>query len=137
MLHRQKDIQYSSRVASHISRQQQAHRICATSSTELAAKPARRRAQQRRGARARSYGCFTQMHVVRLLAPRLDNENHTKDVDFTPPGIQRRWEAGYLHTRRVLKRGAVAGQVRSARGRDPARARSPAPTSPTAEPAQH
>jgi NTE family protein len=25
------------------------------------------------------YGCKTQMHVVRLLAPRLDNENHTKD----------------------------------------------------------
>ena len=26
------------------------------------------------------------MHVVRLLAPRLDNENHTKDIDFSPIG---------------------------------------------------
>ena len=24
------------------------------------------------------------MHVVRLLAPQLENENHTKDVDFSP-----------------------------------------------------
>jgi NTE family protein len=50
------------------------------------------------------------MHVVRLLAPRLDNENHTKDVDFTPSGIQRRWEAGYLHTRRVLSEAPWQGQ---------------------------
>jgi hypothetical protein len=27
------------------------------------------------------------MHVVRLLAPRLDNESHTKDIDFSPGGI--------------------------------------------------
>ncbi len=38
------------------------------------------------------------MHVVRLLAPQLDNENHTKDVDFSPSSIQRRWEAGYGNT---------------------------------------
>jgi hypothetical protein len=34
------------------------------------------------------YGCLTRMHVVRLLAPRLDNENHTKDIDFSPTGIR-------------------------------------------------
>ena len=34
------------------------------------------------------YGCLTRMHVVRLLAPRLDNENHTKDIDFSPSGIR-------------------------------------------------
>ena len=30
------------------------------------------------------YGCLTRMHVVRLLAPRLDSENHTKDIDSAP-----------------------------------------------------
>ena len=30
------------------------------------------------------YHCDTRMHVVRLLAPRVDNENHTKDIDFSP-----------------------------------------------------
>jgi NTE family protein len=42
------------------------------------------------------------MHVVRLLAPRLENENHTKDVDFSPTSIRMRWEAGYTKTMRAL-----------------------------------
>ena len=53
-----------------------------------------------------AYGCPTHMHVVRLLAPRLDNENHTKDVDFSPRRVKLRWEAGYADTRRALKRKA-------------------------------
>jgi len=109
VLHRQKDIQYSSRIASHISRQQQTHRLRHIIN-QLAAKlpaDARNSAEVRELA---GYGCFTQMHVVRLLAPRLDNENHTKDVDFTPSGIQRRWEAGYLHTRRVLEQAPWQGE---------------------------
>ncbi len=44
------------------------------------------------------------MHVVRLLAPQLENETHTKDVDFTAKGISRRWEAGYAYTRAMLAR---------------------------------
>jgi len=50
------------------------------------------------------YGCLTRMHVVRLLAPRLDNENHTKDIDFSPTGISLRWEAGHADTIRALRR---------------------------------
>ena len=46
-----------------------------------------------------SYGCVTQMHVVRLLAPRLENENHTKDKFL----IRMRREAGYEATMRALK----------------------------------
>jgi NTE family protein len=42
------------------------------------------------------------MHVVRLLAPRLDNESHSRDVDFSPAGIRMRWEAGYADTMRAL-----------------------------------
>ena len=33
-------------------------------------------------------GCLTRMHVVRLLAPPLDGEDHTKDIDFSPAGIR-------------------------------------------------
>jgi NTE family protein len=50
------------------------------------------------------YGCLTRMHVVRLLAPRLDNENHTKDIGFSPTGIRLRWEAGHADTIRALRR---------------------------------
>ncbi len=49
-----------------------------------------------------AYGCPTVMHVVRLLAPQLENENHTKDVDFSPSSIRMRWEAGYEKTMRAL-----------------------------------
>jgi NTE family protein len=43
------------------------------------------------------------MHVVRLLAPPLAGEDHSKDIDFSPGGIRFRWEAGYVDTMRVLK----------------------------------
>jgi NTE family protein len=56
------------------------------------------------------YGCQTRMHVVRLLAPQLDRETHTKDIDFSPKGIMRRWEAGYAHTKAVLERKPWVGE---------------------------
>jgi NTE family protein len=100
---RQKDVQYSSRGNTHIKRQRQLHKLRhiiqqlaqlvppdAVSNDDLAT--------------MRSYGCSTTMHVVRLLAPQLDNEDHTKDVDFSPRGIRERWEAGYAHTSRMLEK---------------------------------
>ena len=51
-----------------------------------------------------SWGCRTTMHVVRMLAPRLEGEDHTKDIDFTSSGIRSRWDAGYAETRRVIER---------------------------------
>jgi NTE family protein len=102
VLHRHKDIQYSSRVASHIARQQQLHQLRHVI-LELARHipDAQRQAAEVR--RLMAYGCPTRMHVVRLLAPRIDNENHTKDIDFSPSGIRQRWEAGYADTRRALQ----------------------------------
>jgi NTE family protein len=83
VLNRQKDVQYSSRIASHISRQQQTHRL-----RHVVSQLARYIPDDVRKSEAvrelAGYGCVTQMHVVRLLAPRLENENHTKDIDFTP-----------------------------------------------------
>jgi NTE family protein len=102
VLHRHKDIQYSSRVASHIARQRQMHRLRHVIGELIKHVPeaARQTPEVRELA---GYGCLTRMHVVRLLAPRLDNENHTKDVDFTPTGIGRRWGAGYAATRQALE----------------------------------
>jgi NTE family protein len=102
VLHRHKDIQYSSRVASHIARQRQVHRLRHVIGELIKHVPeaARQTPEVRELA---GYGCQTRMYVVRLLAPRLDNENHTKDVDFTPTGIGRRWEAGYAATRQALE----------------------------------
>jgi len=105
VLHRQKDIQYSSRVAGHIARQRQVHRLrhVVSELTKFIPEDARNQPAVKDLA---EYGCLTRMHVVRLLAPRLDNENHTKDIDFSATGIRRRWEAGHADTRRALQRAA-------------------------------
>jgi NTE family protein len=42
------------------------------------------------------------MHVVRLLAPTIDGEDHTKDIDFSPAGIRARSAAGYADTSRLI-----------------------------------
>ena len=44
------------------------------------------------------YGCGTIMHIVRLNGPRLENEDHLRDIDFTSAGIHARWQAGYADT---------------------------------------
>ncbi len=109
VLNRHKDVQYSSRIASHIARQQQAHRLRHVVNQLAAHLPESERNDPAVRELA-SYGCPTRMHVVRLLAPQLDRETHTKDIDFSPSGIMRRWEAGYLHTRSVLERAPWAGE---------------------------
>jgi NTE family protein len=109
VLNRHKDVQYSSRIISHITRQQQTHRLRHIIN-ELAA---RLPEAERNNAAVRElagYGCQTRMHVVRLLAPQLDRETHTKDIDFSPSGIMKRWDSGYLHTKAVLKRAPWVGE---------------------------
>lgn len=109
VLNRQKDIQYSSRISSHIARQQQAHRLRHVITQLIAHLPEGERNSEAVRELA-GYGCPTQMHVVRLLAPQLDRENYTKDIDFSPSGIRQRWIAGYTHTKDVLDRSPWVGE---------------------------
>ena len=51
-----------------------------------------------------SWGCGTTMHVAHLVAPRLDGEDHTKDIDFTPAGVRFRRDAGHADTLRMIQR---------------------------------
>ena len=103
VLHRHKDIQYSSRVSSHIARQRQIHKLRHVVSELVKRIPDEVRRDSVIQELA-EYGCLTRMHVVRLLAPRLENENHTKDIDFSPSGVRLRWKAGYADTMRALER---------------------------------
>lgn len=109
VLNRQKDVQYSSRIASQITRHQQTHRLRHVIN-ELAARLPDSERDRPEVRELMSYGCQTRMHVVQLLAPQLDHEDHTKDVDFSPAGIKERWDAGYAHTRAVLAREPWVGQ---------------------------
>jgi NTE family protein len=98
---RHKDIQYSSRIASHIVRQRETHKLrhVITQLLEYVPEAEKNDPPYRELAGSR---CDTRMHVVRLLSPRLDNETHTKDIDFSPAGIRQRWEAGNADTMRAL-----------------------------------
>ncbi len=100
---RAKDIQFASRATSHIAKQKQIHHlrhIIRELSREL---PVKMRGTPRIKELA-SWGCGTTMHVARLVAPRLEGEDHTKDIDFTPAGIRARWQAGHADTRRMIER---------------------------------
>jgi NTE family protein len=98
---REKDLQYASRAVSHIKRQRQIHRLRHVISSLVQKLPPEMRTDPEVRALA-AYGCRTQMHVVRLLAPRLKNEDHTKDVDFSPRSIETRWQAGLADMRATL-----------------------------------
>jgi NTE family protein len=106
---RQKDIQYSSRIATHIARQQQMHRLRHVISELVAHLPEHERRNES-VKELTAYGCPTRMHVVRLLAPMLERENHTKDMDFSASGIRQRWEAGFAHTKHVLEQRPWEGE---------------------------
>jgi NTE family protein len=109
VLHRHKDIQYSSRISSHVARQKQTHRM-----RHVISQLAARLSDDDRDSEAVkglvSYGCTTRMHVVQLLAPRLSRENHTKDIDFSRSGIRHRWEAGLEHTKQMLEKKPWEGE---------------------------
>jgi NTE family protein len=99
---RQKDIQFASKADSHIARQKQLHHL-----RHVIRELARRLPQGHDDPglqKLASWGCHTTMHIVRLLAPRLDAEDQTKDIDFAPAAVRARWEAGFAHASRALER---------------------------------
>ena len=98
---REKDLRYSSRAITHIARQKQLHKLRHIIAELARALPDAVRDTPAMQAMA-AYGCVTRMHVVRLLAPPLQGEDHSKDIDFSPGGIAARWQSGYRDTVRML-----------------------------------
>jgi NTE family protein len=109
VMNRQKDIQYSSRAISHVARQKQLHRLRHVVSELVKRMPESDR-QSNVIRDLAEYGCLTRMHVVRLLAPAIDGEDHMKDIDFSAAGICARWEAGLADTRRVIAKAPWQGE---------------------------
>lgn len=107
---RQKDIQFSSRVDSHVQRQAQIHQlrhIVRELTRQLpAAALARSEVRDMAG-----YGCSTVMHLMRLIAPCLSDEDHTKDMDFNAARIRMRWQAGLKDARETIARQAWLAPV--------------------------
>lgn len=102
VMSRQKDIQYASRADSHIMRQKQLHHLRHIIRELGARLPAAAR-DSAEVAEMLGWGCGTTMHVVHLIAPRLDGEDHTKDIDFSVSGIATRRAAGYRDTMQMIR----------------------------------
>ena len=100
---RQKDIQFASRADSHLARQKQIHRLRHVI-RELSKRLPSNKQSDPVVKELASWGCGTTMHVAHLLAPRLEGEDHTKDIDFTPAGVKTRREAGYADTMNMIER---------------------------------
>jgi NTE family protein len=98
---RQKDIQYASRADSHIARQKQIHRLRHVIRELHHLLPPGRQQEAKELA---AWGCGTTMHVAHLLAPRIEGEDHTKDIDFTAAGVHARRTAGLVDARRMIER---------------------------------
>jgi NTE family protein len=101
VLGRQKDVQYASRAKALIARQKQIHKLRHIIA-ELARRVPEAQANDELVREMSSFGCLTRMHVVRLLAPPIPGDDHSKDIDFSPRTVRTRWNAGYEETRRVL-----------------------------------
>lgn len=91
---RQKDIQYASRTDSHIERQEQIHRLRHVIRELVKHLPESERAKPEVQQLA-AWGCHTTMRLIKLAAPRLEGDDHLKDIDFTPGGIAARRRSGY------------------------------------------
>ena len=100
---RHKDIQFASRADSHILRQKQLHRLRHVIRELAQELPASKRGDAHCKDLA-AWGCSTTMHVAHLVAPRLEDEDSTKDIDFSPVGVRARREAGYADTMRMIER---------------------------------
>lgn len=102
VINREKDLRYASRTNAHVERQRQLHRLRHVIAALSKFVPNDKRTDPAVRALT-AYGCVTQMHIVRLLAPVVKGEDHTKDIDFSETGIRQRWNAGYHDTARVLQ----------------------------------
>jgi len=99
---RLKDIQFSSRAESHTARQEQIHHLRHVI-RELGLLLPDNILSKSTAKELLSWGCGTVMHVIPLLTPSLAGEDHSKDLDFTPVGIEARWTAGLELTRQRIK----------------------------------
>jgi NTE family protein len=103
--------QYASRAKSHVGRQQQIHRLRHVI-TELCSRLPEQECDDPMVREMMGYGCKATMDLANLLAPRLDGEEHTKDIDFARSSIRMRWQTGFVD---AIACGPVA--ARASKGR--------------------
>jgi NTE family protein len=101
VLSRRKDIQYASHETSHIARQERLHQLRHVIQ-ELSQRLPADQQNDPKVLQLAAYGCKTTMHLVELLVPSTDHDDHTKDVDFANSSIRSRWQMGRTDVSRVV-----------------------------------
>lgn len=101
VLRRSKELQYASRAETLIGLEQELHRLRHSISLLASRLPEAVRAEEDVMESIRR-GCRSVYHLIRLQAPRLSDEDQTKDIDFAPSRIAQRWAAGYENALRAL-----------------------------------
>jgi NTE family protein len=102
VLGRQKDIQYASRVMSHIAYQQHIHQLRRII-RELSERLPEEQCADPKVSEMIAHGCRASMRIVTLLAPRLEGDDYMKDIDFSESKVRARWNAGYAAAQRALE----------------------------------
>jgi NTE family protein len=102
VLSREKDIQFASRDASHIARQQSIHRLRHVVRELVRLMPEEQRETpevKELAAMAAERSCTS----CGSTPPYIEGEGNSRDFDFTREGIRLRWKAGHDDTARVLE----------------------------------
>lgn len=99
---REKDVRYSSRATTEIERHKELLRLRTMIGKLLQHMPAELQ-DNPEVLKIKAEQQSQRMHIVRLLAPRLVNEDYNKDIDFSTQGIGERWSAGLSDMRAVLE----------------------------------
>ncbi len=99
---RLKDIEFASRLDSHIERHRQMHCVRHAVHQLVQGLSEEQRAEARWQAH-REYARDSVLHVVKLRAPSLPGDGATKDIDFSHQGIAARRDAGYAGARAALQ----------------------------------
>jgi NTE family protein len=100
---RVKDILFGSRSRNHIIRQAELHRMRRIIRELIDMLPQ----QQRDAPRVKelaSWSCTTTMHLVEINAQPLAGETNAREFDFSRAAVEKRWQAGYADTNRMISR---------------------------------
>ncbi len=101
VLKRSKELQYASRANTLLDLERELHRL-RHGISQLAGRLPKAVREETDVAHTIRSGCRSVYHLVRLQAPRLPDENHAKDIEFTPTRVGQRWAAGFQGTLRAL-----------------------------------
>jgi NTE family protein len=100
---RVKDILFGSRSRNHIIRQAQLHRMRRIIRELIDMLPQERKDSPRVKELA-GWSCTTTMHLVEINAQPLQGETNAREFDFSRAAVEKRWQAGYADTSRMISR---------------------------------